>query len=553
MEWSLAKCCCQASSATISSGRPPLSFSSVYCFFVTRFKSSCNASKSHANNSCESCWPPPPRWGACFETHTLNFSGATLLVDPAHNSLHNSAYFLATTPFVPNGLEVFSSLSCLSLWKYWVKGRVLETACRAAFMKHVLPKLWRPVAPGGRQMVGRRSTLSSWPPLATNWPISSGHVRSLFLTSISIWSESLKPKSWSVALSSSNRLAWSRRCQRRASSVRSARRAHRKSATCWTVARREKAAVWDSWRLWTAVTGEAFSPAVLKAAAPYLQFANDIFVVEERKQRHNLPSDNAAPSARRSSALILHLVSQYSQVQRIQFQFDFVLSRRLNDLPRQRQRTSVPQGQSLPQGVRHENEVTVLRQSPVPPQSTSFSGQRRHFVRRLLDQIGIVDRSGNVVTALGTGRTARHSRAGRDAAAVSSTQQIAHRFHTVRVELVGYGGRRAVGRVADQTLVADDALLDLGTTVAVVAVSFGSGRVRDPVLPPFGRNEIPELAHVVSTTLLPLQPPHHDLVLVVSAVGFQAQRHVTNLEQQFQQRRQQTVVLDAPHQIVFLR
>ena len=67
--------------------------------------------------TCESCCPPPPRWGACFVTQYLSLRGATLLVDPAHNSLHSSAYRLATMPFVPRGLMLFSSQSWPSRWK----------------------------------------------------------------------------------------------------------------------------------------------------------------------------------------------------------------------------------------------------------------------------------------------------------------------------------------------------------------------------------------------------------------------------------------------------
>lgn len=40
-----------------------------------------------------------------------------------------------------------SSYRCISLMKYSVRSLVLLTHCNAAFIKQVLPKLFRPVAP----------------------------------------------------------------------------------------------------------------------------------------------------------------------------------------------------------------------------------------------------------------------------------------------------------------------------------------------------------------------------------------------------------------------
>ena len=50
---------------------------------------------------------------------------------------------------------LLSSKRCRPPTKYWVRGQVLETHCRAAFMKQVLPRLLRPVAP---LMVGTEDT-----------------------------------------------------------------------------------------------------------------------------------------------------------------------------------------------------------------------------------------------------------------------------------------------------------------------------------------------------------------------------------------------------------
>ena len=43
--------------------------------------------------------------------------------------------------------------------KYLVSGQVLDTHCNAAFIKQVLPRLFRPVAPGSVGTVEEKQTL----------------------------------------------------------------------------------------------------------------------------------------------------------------------------------------------------------------------------------------------------------------------------------------------------------------------------------------------------------------------------------------------------------
>uniref|UniRef100_A0A1B0C0B8 Uncharacterized protein n=1 Tax=Glossina palpalis gambiensis TaxID=67801 RepID=A0A1B0C0B8_9MUSC len=79
-----------ASAATILSGLPLESRSSLYGLSITRFKSSCKASKNHSSNSWESCCPPPANWGACLVTQNRNFRGATDLVVALQTSFNSS-------------------------------------------------------------------------------------------------------------------------------------------------------------------------------------------------------------------------------------------------------------------------------------------------------------------------------------------------------------------------------------------------------------------------------------------------------------------------------
>lgn len=69
-------------------------------------------------------------------------------------------------------------------------------------MKHVLPRLWSPVAPAGRAACGARSWCFA---PATRAPSSSGQVRSALRTSSNTWSPSRIPKSCRDARSSSKR------------------------------------------------------------------------------------------------------------------------------------------------------------------------------------------------------------------------------------------------------------------------------------------------------------------------------------------------------------
>lgn len=126
-----------------------------------------------------------------------------LLAVPVHNSRHSSAYLRATCPLVPKGLLWFNSHNRASRRKYIVSGFVLLTACRAAFMKQVLPRLWSPVAPAGRTACGALSWCLA---PATRAPSSSGHVRSALRTSSSTWSPSRIPRSCRDARSSSKRI-----------------------------------------------------------------------------------------------------------------------------------------------------------------------------------------------------------------------------------------------------------------------------------------------------------------------------------------------------------
>lgn len=70
-----------------------------------------------------------------------------MFLSPHHNFLINEAYFLTNYPFVPRGLSSLISSKNLLVMKYSDNWYVLDKHYVPLFMKHVLPKLAKPVTP----------------------------------------------------------------------------------------------------------------------------------------------------------------------------------------------------------------------------------------------------------------------------------------------------------------------------------------------------------------------------------------------------------------------
>ena len=96
-------------------------------------------------SSSKRCRPPAKYWvrGQVLETdgmadYTLYTLDASVNVLCSIRTMFKKSMLLS---------YLLSSKRCRPPAKYWVRGQVLETHCRAAFMKQVLPRLFRPVAP----------------------------------------------------------------------------------------------------------------------------------------------------------------------------------------------------------------------------------------------------------------------------------------------------------------------------------------------------------------------------------------------------------------------
>ena len=122
----------------------------VLCRISTMYKKSMLLSYLLSSKRCR---PPTKYWvrGQVLETHSMaDYMLYTL--DVSVNVLCRICTMFTKSTLLS---YLLSSKRCRPPAKYWVRGQVLETHCRAAFMKQVLPRLLRPVAP---LMVGTEDT-----------------------------------------------------------------------------------------------------------------------------------------------------------------------------------------------------------------------------------------------------------------------------------------------------------------------------------------------------------------------------------------------------------